>query len=147
MVVETRPDVVDAADRMPPFEERQKQQTTAIAERSPTHPWVYAIVFAEGDLALVAETQNVHPNEITKFAIEHAEEITTAMYSAFKGKLIKEMSERLPDLTERGLLQLFDIVKGTPDFGSIEVEGGGDGKGGMPTFSIKMGVNKRGTDD
>jgi hypothetical protein len=145
MVVETRPeDVVDIVDRMPA---PATKQSTAIAERPATHPWVYAIVFAEGDLALVAETQNVHPNEITKFAIEHAEEITTAMYSAFKGKLIKEMSERLPDLTERGLLQLFDIVKGTPDFGSIEVEGGGDGKGGMPTFSIKMGVNKRGTDD
>jgi hypothetical protein len=131
MVVETRPeDVVDIVDRMPA---PATKQSTAIAERPATHPWVYAIVFAEGDLALVAETQNVHPNEITKFAIEHAEEITTAMYSAF--------------LTERGLLQLFDIVKGTPDFGSIEVEGGGDGKGGMPTFSIKMGVNKRGTDD
>lgn len=111
-----------------------------------THPWIYAIVFAEGDLALVAETSKVHPDEITKFAIEHAEEITTAMYAAFKGKLINEMASRLPELSDGSLLKLFDIVKGSPGF-SVEVAdaaGGGEGAA-PPRFTINMGV-KRATD-
>lgn len=110
-----------------------------------THPWVYAIVFAEGDLALVAETAAVHPDEITKFAIEHAEEITQAMYSAFKGKLIGEMSSRLGGMSDGMLTKLFDIVKGSPGF-TAEVEAAGGGGDNTPRFTIKMGV-QRASDD
>lgn len=108
------------------------------------HPWTLAIVFAEGDLALVAEVNRVAPEEITRFAIEHAEEITTAMYEAFKGKLIKEMSSRLGGLSDGTLLKLFDIVKGNPGF-SVDVQQAA-GVEGTPRFTINMGV-KRAVDD
>ena len=109
------------------------------------HPWTLAIVFAEGDLALVAEINNVSPEEITRHAIIHAEEITTLMYDAFKGRLIKEMTGRLGGLTDSNLIKLFDLVKGNPSF-SVEVSeatGNGDGP---PRFTLKMGV-QRATDD
>jgi hypothetical protein len=124
------------------------KKTTAIAEPPKVHPWVYAIVFAEGDLALVAEINRVDPIEITKFAIEHAEDITTMMYEAFKGKLIKEMQSRLPDLSDGNLLKLFEVVKGNPGFAQVVVEAGG-GDGERPKFTLNMGVKGRsyGSDD
>lgn len=122
----------------------------AKTETEQIHPWTLAIVFAEGDLALVAELENVTPAEITKFAIEHSEEITTAMYSAFKAKLITEMAGRLPDLSDGSILKLFDIVKGSPGF-SVEVNeaasGEGNGPAQLPRFTINMGVKRASSDD
>lgn len=109
------------------------------------HPWVLAIVFAEGDLALVAEVDHVSPEEITKFAIEHAEEITIAMYEAFKGKLLKEMQSRLGGLSDGNLLKLFELVKGNPGF-SVEVSEATGASGGTPSFTINMGVQKKASD-
>jgi hypothetical protein len=122
--------------------------TNAIAEPPKVHPWVYAIVFAEGDLALVAEVNHEDPVVITKFAIEHAEEITTMMYEAFKGRLIKEMQNRLPDLSDGNLLKLFEVVKGNPGFAQVVVEAGG-ADGERPKFTLNMGVKGRsyGSDD
>jgi hypothetical protein len=121
---------------------------TAVAEKPKVHPWVYAIVFAEGDLALVAEINHTDPIVITQFAIEHAEEITNMMYEAFKGRLIKEMTSRLGELSDGNLLKLFEVVKGSPGF-SIEVESAGGGGDGPPRFTLNMGVKGRnyGSDD
>ncbi len=136
MVVETRPEqeVIDA-----------RQAPTVVAPKE-WHPLTLAIVFAEGDLALVAEINNMSPEEVTRHAIIHAEDITSLMYDAFKGRLIKEMSGRLGGLSDGNLLKLFDLVKGNPGF-SVEVaEGAGGGDASPPRFTIKMGV-QRATDD
>lgn len=136
MVVEDRnPEVIDAS----------KAPTTV--EQAAWHPWLLAIVYAEGDLALVVETKHLDPEALTSFALEHSEEITKAMYDVFKAKLVKNMGDRLEGLSDGNALKLFEIVKGTPGFSQVVVEGAG-ADGSPPTFTISMGVKKRdGSDD
>lgn len=136
MVVEQRnPDVIDAA------------KAPAKVEPKAWHPWLLAIVYAEGDLALVVETKHLDPEALTSFALEHSEEITMAMYDVFKAKLVKNMGDRLEGLSDGNALKLFEIVKGSPGFSEVVVEGSG-ADGERPKFTISMGVKKRdGSDD
>lgn len=138
MVIEERnPEVID------------KNKAPVTTEKKVWHPWLLAIVYAEGDLALVCETHHdINPEDLTAFALEKSEEITMAMYDVFKAKLVKNMGDRLEGLSDGNALKLFEIVKGNPGFSQVVVEGAG-GEGERPKFTISMGVQKKsnGSDD
>src|SRR3954462_13893537 len=105
MVIEERSEVID------------KAKAPTIVEPKTWHPWLLAIVYAEGDLALVCETHSdINPHDLTAFALERSEEITMAMYDVFKAKLVKNMGDRLEGLSDGNALKLFEIVKGNPGF-------------------------------
>ena len=81
-------------------------------ETTDVHPWLIGLILAENDHKLVAELMHADEQEVGRYKVLHAREISEGLYANLTAKVIGELLERVTDLPDGALLKLFEVMKG-----------------------------------
>ena len=83
-------------------------------------PQVEALVAAQGDYRLVAEQLAISEAEAFRMLTEHKEEINAALVEDLKFDVLRQLKERVPDMSVGELHRTYEVIHRTANSPIIE---------------------------